>query len=230
MKYARFFSTSLICLLLITCVQAAAADKKAGTEPCRPVKEIRSSALSPSLSENDKKTLFLIARDTLTWCAKGRKKTFSFTNYQTTTVLMEKKPVYISIEIDDKKTLQSGELSFKKPIYKAVHDHTQRAIIDKNKFSKITTSEVAKAKIKITLTSTLKGVQSLNSFRFGEHGLYLQKKPHSATLLPDELAQRGDNIQTILNNLSIKSKRPLHKGFWNRGARYYTFTTTTLSQ
>ena len=230
MKHTLSSLILLSVFLLITSVQAADSGNKYKILSKLPIKEIRSGSSSPSFTENDRKTLFLIARDTLTWCAKGRKEKFSFTDYQLTTALMEKTPVYLSIKINEKKTLQSGELSFKKPIYQAVHDHTQRAILDKNKSSKITITEATKAKIKITLTSTLKGVQSLDSFRFGEHGLYLQKKPHRTVLLPDELIRRGDNIYTILNNLSIKSKRPLHKGFWNRGARYYTFTTTTLSQ
>jgi len=224
------FSASLIGLLLITCTHAAGSEKKIDTVPGAPVKETRSGSWAPSLTDNDKKTLFLIARDTLTWCAKDKKKTFSFANYQLTATLLNKTPVYLSIKIDDKRTLRSGELSFKQPLCQAVHDHVKSVVLDKNKSSRISPAEAAKAQIHITLVSKLKGVRSLAGFKLGEHGLYLQKKPHRSVLLPDELAKRGQDIQTILANLIVDKKKPRRKNFWNRGARYYTFTTITLSQ
>jgi len=64
------------------------------------MKEIRSGAWSPELSEAEQETLFVIACDTLEWCVGGRTGAFSLDRYGMTETLRRPMATFVTLNLD----------------------------------------------------------------------------------------------------------------------------------
>ena len=107
--------------------EAGAEDENVTEKEAEDVNEHRSGKWSPGLSEEEKKTLFSIARDTLELSVKGNSRAFSFNNYTITPKLKEKCATFVTFKNNGRLRGCIGCLEARESMYESVHTSAQNA-------------------------------------------------------------------------------------------------------
>lgn len=194
------------------------------------VKEHRSGKWTPGLSEDEKETLFEIARDTLEWCVKGSKGEFSFEQYTITPKLNQETHTFVTLKISGMLRGCIGSLPPMRaaPIYRSVYNNTINAAMKDWRFGKVTVPELDKIDIHISLLSPVSDIASIAEFNLGEHGIIIQKGSHRAIYLPEVAVEQGWSKEETLSSLSRKAR--MSADAWRKGAGFRVFSSVVLSR
>jgi MEMO1 family protein len=155
-------------------------------EPKVKVKEHKSGAWTPALSEDEKETLFAIATDTLNWCVNGGKGEFSFDKYKITPKLKVPTHTFVTLKIGGNLRGCIGSLPpmSAAPLYESVYDNAVNAALKDWRFPPVGPAELPKLDVHISMLSPVTDIKSLDEFKLGEHGIIIIKGGHRAVYLP----------------------------------------------
>lgn len=202
--------------------------KKEGT-----VKEHKSGTWSPGLSEEEKRTLFAIARDTLEWSVNGRRKGFSLDAYSLTPRLKEKCATFVTYKNprrgeDDLRGCM-GCLEAVEPMGLSVHTSAANAARDfRFAADPITSGEIQDIVIHVSLLSPRREIASPDDFKIGEHGIWMEKGIAGAVFLPEVAVEQKWTREETLSHLCRKAGLPGNA--WRSGARFKVFESVVLSE
>lgn len=192
------------------------------------VKEHRSGTWSPGLTEEEKATLFQIARDTL-GSVKGKRDSFSFDRYAITPKLKEKCATFVTFKNKGELRGCMGCLEAVEPMYLSVYRSAYNASRDSRfVFNPIRPAEISEMEIHVSLLSPRRKIDSIDEFKIGQHGIWLEKGGHGAVYLPEVAVEQGWTKEETLSSLSLKAG--MSSDAWREGAQFMVYESVVLSE
>ena len=192
------------------------------------VKEHRSGEWTPGLSDDERRVLFAIARDTLDWCVRGRKGTFTFEKYTLTPRLKADMGTFVTLKIRGRLRGCIGTLVAVEPLYQSVHHNAVNASLRDPRFSPVRLDELPKLEVDVSILSAMRPIPSLKEFKIGQHGILMEKGMAGAVYLPEVAVEQGWGVEETLSSLSMKAG--LAPDAWRDGAQFKVFESVVLSE
>lgn len=113
------------------------------------------------------------------------------------------------------------------PLARSVIMNARSAASRDPRFLPVRTDEVDGLHLEVTVLSPLEPIGDIAAVKIGTHGLYLEKGGSSAVFLPQVPMEQGWDLQTYLEQLSIKAGLP--KDGW-KGARLSRFSAEIIRE
>lgn len=191
------------------------------------IKEERSGEWTPSLSGEEKETLFAIAHDTLDWCVSGGDGDFFKKHkYKLTPKLKCNYATFVTLNSGGMLRGCIGTLEPVEPLYMSVHNNTVNAAFRDHRFRPVESKELGQIDIHVSILSSIRDIQSLDEFIIGEHGIIIFKGPNRAVYLPEVATEQGWTKDETLSSLSIKAG--MDPDAWKDGTSFKVFSSVVL--
>lgn len=121
-----------------------------------------------------------------------------------------------------------GVFVSEKPLYRTVMEMGVSAATDDPRFSSVTTEELPRINIEISVISPLEKIKDIVEIEVGRHGLYIVKGKRRGVLLPQVATEFGFDCDTFLDQTCVKAG--LMPGDWREGADIYIFEAEVFSE
>ncbi|MFO8056451.1 MAG: AmmeMemoRadiSam system protein A [bacterium] len=162
--------------------------------------------MSSELSEQDKKTLLKIARDTIE----------SYTRSGEKPALPDPLPDSLSgengafVTIHKKGSLRGciGNFVGQGPLAATVQNMALAAGWEDPRFPPLAESELKDIDIEISVLSPLREINSVDDIEVGKHGIYITKGMYRGVLLPQVAVEQGWDRDTFLSQTCVKAGLP----------------------
>lgn len=153
-----------------------------------------------SFSEDEKKQLFSLARDSI----KARFDNVKVTQHteKLSPRLSEQLGVFVTLKIDGALRGCIGRFLSSDPLYVAVKSSAVSSAFNDPRFTPLSREEFEKADIEITVLGPLKKINSINELVLGRHGIYIKKDNRSGTMLPQVATEHGWTREEFLGYTS----------------------------
>jgi len=191
------------------------------------ISEHRSGAWSPGLTDEEKTTLFAIAKDTLTWCVNKRKEPFPIESYTITPKLKAHTATFVTLKIRGDLRGCIGSLAPVEPLYLSVHHNAVNAARHDPRFSPVQSTELPDITVDVSILSPIRDIPNLDAFKLGQHGIILGKGMARAVFLPEVATEQGWTKEATLAYLSQKAG--LSADAWREGAQFQVFESVVLT-
>ncbi len=181
------------------------------------------------LSLEDKKTLLIIARDTLNdKIARGIDKTTE--ESAISKFFQQPAGVFVSLHriSDGKLRGCMGHFKAVTPLLKLVKEMVISAALRDFRFSRLSEDELENTDIEISVLSPMKKIKNIDEIELGKHGIYICKDHHSGTFLPQVALTTGWNIEEFLGHCA-KDKAGIGWEGW-KNAIIYTYEAEVFSE
>jgi len=236
-------SVLIVLLGFIPCLGTADVATNASQPPADSIKtketnmsisEHRSGAWSPGLTDEEKATLFAIAKDTLAWCVNGaagamnkKKGPFPIESYTITPKLKAHTATFVTLKICRDLRGCIGSLAPVEPLYLSVHHNAVNAAMQDPRFHPVQSAELPDITVDVSILSPIRDIPNLDAFKLGQHGIILGKGLARAVFLPEVATEQGWTKEETLSYLSQKAG--LSADAWREGAQFQVFESVVLS-
>lgn len=152
-----------------------------------------------NLSHEDKKTLLRIARHTIDkYINQGFVPEIDASGFSETL----KTPAGAFVTLHEYGDLRGCIGTFKpdKPLYLVVQEMAISSATKDYRFSPVTSSEIKKIDIEISVLTPMKKISSISEIKLGKHGIYLKKGMNTGTFLPQVATETGWNLEEFLGH------------------------------
>lgn len=198
------------------------------------MKEHLSGIWTPGLSDNEKRTLFAIAKDTLDWCVKraagqlkGQPREFSLEAYPLTPKLKIKTATFVTLKIKGELRGCIGSLAPVEALGQSVHHNAINAALEDPRFPPVQPAELAQIEIDVSILSPIRKIASIDEFKLGQMGIILEKGMARSVFLPEVAIEQGWTKEETLSYLSRKAGLP--SDAWKKDARFQVFESVVLA-
>jgi len=178
-----------------------------------------------NLTEEEKKFLLKIARETLEEYVKNRKVPNFDIPYEN---LKKKCGAFVTLNKNHQLRGCIGYILPVYPLYRAVIDNTINACSRDWRFNPVTPDELKDIEIEISVLSPPVPVKSYKEIEIGKHGIILKKGIHQAVFLPQVAPEQGWDLATTLSHLAMKAGLP--PDAWKEGCKFEVFTAIVFSE
>lgn len=210
------------------------ADSIKTKETTMSIHEQRSGAWSPGLTDEEKATLFAIAKDTLAWCVQGvagaitrKKEAFPIESYTITPKLKIHTATFVTLKSRGDLRGCIGSLAPVEPLYLSVHRNALNAAMHDYRFSPVQSAELPNITVSVSILSPIRDIPNLEAFKPGQHGIILGKGAARAVFLPEVATEQGWTKEETLSYLSRKAG--LSADAWREGAQFQVFESVVLA-
>lgn len=173
-----------------------------------------------SLSDNEKKVLLKIARDSIVFKLKNNVLPSS-SSYNLTKTLEMPCGAFVSLNKKGKLRGCIGRFAVRQPLYEIVREMALAAAFEDPRFQMVKEDEIESINIEISVLSPLKRINSIDEFSLGKQGIYMKKGLLSGTFLPQVAKETGWTKEEFLGHCS-RDKAGLSWDGW-RYAELYTY-------
>lgn len=118
-----------------------------------------------------------------------------------------------------------GNIQPMMPLYRSVITNAVSASSRDSRFRPMVKEELKDAEVEVTVLSPLEHLNSIKGIKIGTHGLFIVNGERSGILLPQVAEQYQWNVDTFLEQVSIKAGLP--KDAW-KSSQLYTFTADII--
>jgi AmmeMemoRadiSam system protein A len=191
------------------------------------MKEHQSGTWTPGLTDDEKKTLFAIAKDTLDWCVHNKKGSFPIESYTLTPKLKVKTATFVTLKIKGDLRGCIGSLTAVEPLYQSVHHNAINAALEDPRFQPVQPVELPRLEIDVSILSPTRDIASLDEFKLGQMGIILEKGMRRAVFLPEVAIEQGWTKDETLSYLSRKAG--MESDAWKKGAKFQVFESVVIS-
>lgn len=171
-----------------------------------------------SLSSENKKELLRLARSAINQFIQDKKTI----NYKTQNLnFLAKRGAFVTLK---KRGYLRGCIGFVDavmPLYQTVIQASLYAATRDIRFPPVSTEELDKLEIEISVLSPPKKIQNPSLITVGKHGLIISKGDKSGLLLPQVPVENNWSRKTFLEQTCLKANLP--KDAWKSGAEIYIF-------
>ncbi len=154
-----------------------------------------------SFSENEKKQLFDLARNSI--------RSMLFDNKRIT---IDESPIsaklkipmgaFVTLKIHGELRGCIGRFISSDPLYQVVQASALSSAFEDPRFSPLTKEEFKKTVIEITVLGPLKKIKNINEIILGKHGIYIKKEYRSGTMLPQVATENKWTVEEFLGYTS----------------------------
>lgn len=180
-----------------------------------------------NLSNEDKKTLLKIARETLiVYLKSGGKKEFK---EPLSASLLEKRGAFVTLKKEGNLRGCIGRIISDEPLYKTVRDMSIASATEDPRFSPVQLEELKDIEIEISVLTPFSEVKDLSRIEVGRDGLLIRKGFYSGLLLPQVPGEFGWDREEFLKHLCLKAGLP-PDAYKDKDALIYKFQAIVFSE
>ena len=216
-------------LCLVWNVSCTSNDEQAPVSTGKEVKmkEQQSGTWTPGLADDEKRTLFAIAKDTLDWCVHRKEGAFPIASYPLTPKLKIKTATFVTLKSKGELRGCIGSLAPVEPLYQSVHHNAINAAQEDPRFPPVQPAELPQIEIDVSILSPSRNIAFLEEFKLGRMGIILEKGMHRSVFLPEVAVEQGWTREETLAHLSRKAGLPADA--WKKDARFQVFESVVLA-
>ena len=184
------------------------------------------TSLSFSFNEHEQKTMFKIAKNSISSKFKGTKAP-----YQEDTLpenLKQNFGAFITIKKAGQLRGCIGKFISSESLHKVISYSAFASAFEDPRFPPLTENEFAEIELGITVLGPLKRISDPNDIIIGKHGIYIKKDFRSGTLLPQVAVEQGWNVEQFLGYTSAE-KAGLGWDGW-KTAELYVYEGIVLNE
>jgi hypothetical protein len=170
------------------------------------------------LSKKEKEELLKISRKTLESYVR-RGKIEQFDDIELTDNLKAKVGAFVTLTEGGRLRGCIGRFMPQEPLWKVVRDMTIAACSEDTRFSPVSSDELSKIEIEISVLTPLQKIKSPEQIKIGRDGIYIKKGFYSGTLLPQVAIENKWDRQEFLEYCS-KYKAGIGKDGWKEAELY----------
>lgn len=180
-----------------------------------------------SLSQDEKKTLLLIARHALEKHIKGE-KTESISPARFSDDLHKPCGAFVSLYRKGKLRGCVGRFIASAPLFQTVAEMAVAAAVNDTRFKPVKAIELKDIKIELSVLSPLKRIKGPEEVKLGTHGIYIKKGFRTGTYLPQVAIGEDWSVVDFIEHCA-QYKAGLDPGEW-RQAELYTYTALVINE
>lgn len=185
-----------------------------------------SSAYPPSspdefLTQEEKKTLLAIARNSIS--LKSESVSFPLTDR-----LKSRCGAFVTLNENGRLRGCIGHFGEDIPLADVVREMAKAAAFDDPRFSPVTTDELPKIDIEISVLTPLHRISDISEFQYGKQGIYMHKGFHSGTFLPQVADEVNWTKEEFLGHCA-QDKAGIGWDGW-KDAELYTYNAVIFSE
>ncbi len=178
------------------------------------------------LSDEEKKLLLKIARETVVAVAAGKAAPEPVVPpYE---ALKENRGAFVTLHKDSGLRGCIGVFTGDAPLYKIVQEMAEAAARRDNRFSPVEEHELKDILIEISALTPLRPIKDVSEIEVGRHGIYIVKGFQRGVLLPQVAVLHHMTRDEFLDNTCLKAG--LAQGCWKRGAEIYIFEAEVFGE
>ncbi len=181
--------------------------------------------MEKTLSPEEQSLLLGISRESIIDAvtgSTGRTKSSASGN------LLLKRGCFVTLHLNGKLRGCIGTFSAEKPLWSAVREMAAAAATRDPRFYPVTSDEIERLKLEISVLSPLKKIESIEEIQVGVHGLYIEKNLFHGVLLPQVAVEQGWDRTSFLEQTCLKAG--LDKGAWQSEADIYIFSAQVFGE
>jgi len=179
-------------------------------------------------SPDEKKKLFKVARESIMAALAGeRPHEFDVTEPN----LQLKRGVFVTLNHGERLRGCIGHFEPDMPLFEIVSQMAIAAATQDYRFfnNPVTGPEMKSIRIKISILSPLRKIQSIEEIEIGRHGIWVRMGGRSGTYLPEVATEMGwDRIQFLESCCEEKAGLPADA--WKNGADIYIYSSQVLEE
>lgn len=161
------------------------------------------------LNKEEKKTLLVIARDSLEKYINEHDRLEDIeTKYKLSEKLKEKAGVFVTLRIKDQLRGCIGSLVGTTALYKEVSDNAVNSAVNDPRFPAVKSDELKKIDLEISVMTPLQKIDDYKKIRLGIDGVIIKMKSSQAVFLPQVATETGWNLDEFLSHLCQKAWLP----------------------
>jgi len=181
------------------------------------------------LTENEKKILLKIARNTLdTYIREGKYPEID--QAELTSTLKQSLGAFVSLHKKGDLRGCIGRFNPDQPLFRVVRDMTVSAATQDYRFPKVKADELSRIDIEISVLSEMKKISSIKEIRLGKHGIYIKKGGRSGTFLPQVAIQTGWTVEEFLGNCAESKAGIGWNGWRDKDAEIFIYEAVIFSE
>jgi len=187
----------------------------------------KNTSLDTFITQNDKKNLLQIARETITGNVKT-KKVPAIDNKMLTPGLEKTCGAFVTLKEKGELRGCIGNFSADKPLYQTVQEMSVASSANDYRFSPVTEKEIDKIEIEISVLTPMKKIKSIDEIELGKHGIYIKKGIFGGTFLPQVATETGWTKEEFLGHCA-RDKAGLEWNGW-KDADIYIYEAIIFSE
>ena len=181
--------------------------------------------MSELLTENERKQLLKIARDSIVACVTNSK---SPDVVATSKGLSLETGCFVTIKQKDQLRGCIGNFVSDKPLCKLVQEMAASAATRDPRFYPMKAHDLEDFELDISVLSPLEKISSAKEIKVGRHGIYIVKGSYHGVLLPQVATDYGWNRDEFLRHTCIKAGLP--ENAWQGECDIYIFSALVFGE
>jgi AmmeMemoRadiSam system protein B/AmmeMemoRadiSam system protein A len=191
--------------------------------------EIEPDKDNPELSEQDKKQLLILARQSILYALQNRRFPQPSELGATISDAMSRpRAAFVTLKKHSQLRGCIGDVFAQRPLHKSVIANAIRAGFSDTRFPPLTQEECKDITIEISALTTPHPIDSPDKIRLGVDGIVLNKDGRSALYLPQVAPEQNWDLNQTLTNLSLKAGLP--PDAWKEGAAFLVFQAVVFGE
>jgi AmmeMemoRadiSam system protein A len=182
--------------------------------------------ISMNLTNEEKRTLVKIARSAI--CCALENKTLPSLNFQSE-ALNRSSGVFVTLRIGEHLRGCIGYIEPLFPLARATQEVAVKAAIEDPRFMPVTTPELDKIIIEISVLSPLEELKDIETIEIGKHGLVIDAGYRRGLLLPQVATEYNWDRKQFLKQISLKAGLP-PDAWKRREVKLFTFTVEKFDE
>jgi len=178
------------------------------------------------LSDAEKKTLMIIARNTLEEHCRHHLK-YKVDTADLSTTLNTNCGAFVTLHKKGQLRGCIGRMIGNLPLYQMVQEMTISAASHDHRFLPVELNELSDINLEISVLSPMKKINDIAEIELGKHGIYIEEGFHTGVFLPQVATETGWSKEEFLGHCA-RDKACLDWDGWKR-ANLYIFTATVFS-
>ena len=154
-----------------------------------------------SLSNEEKKTLLKIARETIETYIRTKVTIATDPNILTPN-LKRYAGAFVSLHINGELRGCIGTFKADKSLHKIIQEIAISSAVNDTRFESVSVSEINKLQIEISVLTPMRKITSIDEIVLGKHGIYIRKGVYNGTLLPQVATDRNWTREQFLGYCS----------------------------
>ena len=173
------------------------------------------------LTEDEKKKLLAIARNSIESHFSGKDISESWKNMEMDETLEMKCGAFVTLNENGRLRGCIGHFGEDAPLFRVVAQMAREAAFDDGRFEKVEKWEMPLITIEISALSPLRKIDDIGQFRYGRQGIYMRKGGRGGTFLPQVAAETGWTEEEFLGHCA-RDKAEIGWDGW-KTAELYTY-------
>ncbi len=184
--------------------------------------QIEPQTSNPELTEEDKKQLLTLARETIVYALQNRRVPQASELGVTISDAMKRpRAAFVTLKKNSQLRGCIGDIFPQRPLYKSVILNAINACFNDRRFPPVSEDECKDIAIEISALTAPAPIASPDEIRIGTDGVVLNKDGQSAVFLPQVAPEQGWDVDQMLTQLSLKAQLP--PDAWKEGASFLVF-------